>query len=225
MKRKIYILSLCCLLLQSCCVTDFVLGIAMSTPPTYSCLWNENCHVQFNSVQLKLPGSDCTTQFYNGTMMSHYPYTSCYDLVNQLSYYPNDSIQINWITSVADKTCRSGDSPSQSVTYNQNNFFFYWQSGDYITEAPLISSVGDIDFSDLKHELIIQIFGVPNSDGTQGLITWDYTWVGNAAPSNFDTSNNTWSFEYPTDGLIATYTPTGNSGVRQIYIHDQFEFR
>ena len=226
MKRTICILSLCivslfCLFLQNCRVVDVAIP---SSPPTYSCLWMGHCHVKFNSVLLKLPDSHCPTPFTNNAMYGHFPCTSCNTLVNELNCYNNDSIQINWITSVFEKQCRAGDSPSDAINCNQNNFYNHWQDYDSIPEAPLISLEGDINLSDLKHELIIQIFGVDNYFvDNRGIITWKYTWIGNNAPSNYDSISHTWHFEYPSNGLMATYTPyTGYPSY--IYVHDQFEF-
>ena len=221
MKRTIFILSLFCLLLQNCRVVDNVIP---PSPPTYSCIWQDLCHVQFNSVQFNLPGVDCTTPFSNFLMSMHNPYTSCHDLVDNLGSYHNDSIQINWTTSVVDKECISGTEPRITRTYNLHNFNHDWQYYDYIREAPLINAGYDINYSDLKHELTIQIFGVTNEfDNSQGRITWTKTWIGNNSPSNYNSSNNTWNFEFPSGGVKGTYTPDAGSP-RHIYVHDQFEF-
>ena len=220
MKCKLCILALLCVLLQNCRVVD---SIPYSTP-TYSCIWQSVCHVQFNSVHLSLPGIDCAMPFYNGLMSCNYPYASCNDLVGQIGNYQNDGIQINWTTTVDTKECRSGDKADTTSTYNQYNFYSKWQSNNYITEALQITDGFDVNLSDLKHELTIQIWGVTNDyDGTQGLISWRYSWLGNNAPSNYDSNNNTWYFEFPNGGLKGTYTPYGDYP-RQVYVHDQFEF-
>lgn len=221
MKSKIFILGLFCVLLQNCRLVDIIPHI---TVPTYSCLWQDLCHVQFNSVQLNLPGTDCATPFYNHIMANQYPSMSCNDLVEQLFFYQNDSIQINWTTSVVDKECLTSTDPKITRTYNLNNFYHEWQYYDYIMEAPLITAGFGVNYSDLKHELTIQIFGVTNDyDNSQGRITWTKTWIGNSAPSNYNSNNNTWDFEFPNGGLTATYTPDAGSP-RHIYVHDQFEF-
>lgn len=222
MKSKICILVLFCVLLQNCRLVDF-LGDHFATP-TYSCLWNDLCHVQFNSVQLNLPGTNCEMPFYSSAMAIDYPCTSFYDLVDHIIFYQSDSIQINWNASVSGKDCSVGDSTTAKRCYNRDNFYHEWQYSDYIMEAPLITAGLGINYSDLKHELTIQIFGVTNDyDGSHGHLAWSYNWVGNDFPSFYNSSNNTWYFEFPNGGLKGTYTPDGDYP-RQIYVHNQFEF-
>lgn len=220
MRCKICILALLCVLLQNCRVVDAISNHAT----TYSCIWQDLCHVQFNSVQFNLPDINCTTPFSNFIMSVNYPYTSCHNLFDNLGSYQNDSIQINWTTSVVGKECITGTEPRITRTYNLQNFYHDWQYYDYIREAPLINAGYDINYSDLKHELTIQIFGVTNDyDNSQGRITWTKTWIGNNLPSNYNSSNNTWYFEFPSGGLMGTYTSDSGSP-RHIYVHDQFEF-
>lgn len=123
-----------------------------------------------------------------------------------------------------DKECISGTEPKVPRTYNISNFYYDWQYYDCIIEAPLISNGHGVEYSDLKHDLTIQIFGVTNDlDNTQGRLTWTCSWVGNSAPSNYDSNSHIWYFEYPSGGLMATYIPDAGNP-RHIYVHDQFEF-
>lgn len=226
-------------LVKSCCLlfASLICGCTDSLPPyintpTYGCFWSNSCDAKLDTTVLNLPDANCETPFQNYALEIRFPddCTSLFEFLTNISngtFWQLTDFRVTWTTKVFEKKCDDANNQSKQKVWSyiggatQNDLQL--SNGDIIPNSPLTATEGEIRYDELQHELVIEIFNVTNDyDGSQGILTWKKTWIG-YQESVYQGQDLPWIFNFPTQGLTATYT-VQNGYPRYIYVHNQFDY-